>query len=181
MESLGKALGMRVLIAERKNAPRTRSGRIPFTECLRRGTLFIVATPLNEATRDMIGTSELAAMDPTSLIINVGRGGIIDELALIDALRCGRIGGAATDVFKTEPATRANSPLLDPTIPNLLLSPHVAWYSRRTVEGIRLAQKANLEAFVAGRPMNVVIPPGENRRDEELWETEATTAVMDGA
>ena len=162
MESVGKALGMHVLIAERKDARETRPGRVPFSQCLNQGTLFILTAPLNETTRGMMGASELAAMDPTSLLINVGRGGIIDESALVNALRRGQIGGAATDVFKEEPATKANSPLLDLSIPNLLLSPHIAWYSKRTMDNTRLMQKANLEAFVSGRMINAVIPPGEN-------------------
>ncbi|MBE3048417.1 hypothetical protein IMZ48_39115 [Candidatus Bathyarchaeota archaeon] len=157
---------MQVLIAERKGNPETRPGRVPFLQCLRRGTVFILAAHLNKTTRGMIGTSELAVMGPTSLLVNVGRGGIIDELALVKALKGNRIGGAATDVFAEEPATKANSPLLDPSIPNLLLSPHMAWYSKRTIENTRLVQKANLEGFVSGRMINVVIPPGESKKVE---------------
>ncbi|KID60739.1 uncharacterized protein G6M90_00g106190 [Metarhizium brunneum] len=159
IESLGKALGMNVVIAERKGAQETRPGRLPFPQCLKLGTIFVIAAPLNETTQGMIGTSELAAMDPTSLVINIGRGGIIDELALAHSLRKGQIGGAATDVYEIEPATTANSPLLDPTIPNLLLSPHTAWYSKRSIDNVLLAQKLNLEAFVAGNMTNVVIAP----------------------
>ncbi|KAF2155481.1 NAD(P)-binding protein [Myriangium duriaei CBS 260.36] len=158
---LGEALNMRVLIAERKDACQIRPGRVPFEQCLRQGTVFMIAAPLTEATHGMIGTPELTAMNSTALVVNVGRGSIIDDMALVDALRRDGIGGAAVDVYREEPATRANSLLLDPSIPNLLLSPHVGFVSQRTIETVRAAQKANLEAFVAGVMINTVVPPGK--------------------
>lgn len=96
-------------------------------------------------------------MDSTALVVNVARGGIVDERDLAQALRDGLIGGAATDVYEHEPATKENCPLLDPTIPNLVLTPHVAWFSSKTVKGTSDTVKKNLEGFVAGTPVNVVI------------------------
>ncbi len=160
---------MTVIIAERRDAPQTRAGRIPFSKALSMGTLFVVATPLDESTRDMIGADELAIAGPKSLFINVGRGGIISETDLVHALRQGLIGGAATDVFASEPPTKDTSPLLDPSIPNLLLSPHTAWYSKRTMEDTCRVQRANIEGFVAGKMINVVAPP---------WRIEDTQDVV---
>lgn len=157
IERIATALGMTVLLAERKGADQVRPGRTAFDEALRKGTIFVVVTPLDATTRNMISTPELEAMDPTALIVNVARGGVINEQALADALREGKIAGAATDVFATEPATKETSPLLDPAIPNLLLSPHVAWFSSRTINGTLETLKANIEAFVADKPQNVVI------------------------
>lgn len=157
VEKIGKALGMRVLLAERKGATEIREGRTAFDVAIRQGTLFIVVTPLDDSTRHMISTAELAAMDPTAVLVNTGRGGVVDEAALILALREGRLGGAAVDVFEHEPATPANSALLDPSIPNLVLTPHVAWYSKRTIKGTVDTVAANLEAFVTGKPINMVI------------------------
>lgn len=154
---------MRVLIAERKGALQVRPGRAHFQQCLKQGTVFMLAAPLTSETWEMVGVHELAAMDPTSILVNVGRGGVVDESALVKALRQGQIAGAATDVFKEEPATRTNSLLLDPSIPNLLLSPHVAWYTRRTIDNTYNAQKANLDGFVSGNMINVVVPPGRKR------------------
>ena len=157
VEKIGKALNMRVLIAERKGAQEVRDGRVAFDHAIRQGTLFIVVAPLDATTRGLIATPELHAMNSTALIVNVARGGIIDEQALAQALHDGQIGGAATDVFEHEPATtRENCPLLDPTIPHLILSPHIAWYSSKTLEGTVATVKKNLEAFVAGAPVNVV-------------------------
>jgi glycerate dehydrogenase len=147
---------MRVLIAERKNAPSIRPGRTSFTDALRQSTIFIIVVPLSTETTAMISTAELEAMDDTAIIVNVGRGGVIDERAVVKALREGTIGGFATDVFAPEPATKESSVLLDETIPNLLLSPHVAWYSERTIRGTVETVKRNIEGWVEGRPVNVV-------------------------
>ena len=73
VEKIAKALGMTVMIAERKVASETRPGRTPFDAALRKATVFIFVTPLDESTRDMIGTPELMAMDDTALLVNVGQ------------------------------------------------------------------------------------------------------------
>ena len=152
---------MRVLIAERKGASDVREGRIAFEDALRQGTVFIFVTPLDDSTRNMISTAELQLMDSTALLINVGRGGVINEAALARALKDGQIGGAATDVFEHEPATRENCPLLDASIPNLIISPHVAWYSSETIKGTLDMVKANIEGFVGGTPQNLIIAGGK--------------------
>lgn len=158
IERIGKALGMKVLIAERKNATITREGRTSFSDAVQQATLFIVVVPRNDETNNMISTTELEAMDNTAIIVNVGRGGVIDEVAVTQALRDGKIGGFATDVFAPEPATKESSVLLDETIPNHILSPHIAWYSSKTINGTRATLKKNIEGFVAGTPHNVVVP-----------------------
>jgi len=154
---LGKALGMQVAVAERKGADAIREGRVPFEEGLRKGTVFVIVTPLDESTRDMFDAEEFAKMDPSAILVNVGRGGVINETALAQALREGRLGGCATDVFEREPATKDSCPLLDPTIPNLVLSPHVAWYASKTIDKTRAIVKSNLEAFAARKPQNIVV------------------------
>ncbi|KAM0708011.1 hypothetical protein Q7P35_004660 [Cladosporium inversicolor] len=156
IERIGKALNMKVIIAERKNATSIREGRTSFHDAIRQATLFIVVVPRDNETHNMISTAELEAMDDTAIIINVGRGGVIDETAIVQALRDGKIGGFATDVFAPEPATKESSILLDATIPNLVLSPHIAWYSSKTISGTIETLKKNIEGFVAGTPHNVV-------------------------
>ena len=148
---------MTVLLAERKGASEVREGRTAFEEAIKKGTIFMTATPLDNNTRDMISTSELEAMDPAALLVNVGRGGVINEAALAKGLKDGQIAGAATDVFEHEPATKENCPLLDESIPNLVVSPHVAWYSSRTIKGTLATVKANVEGYVAGKPQNLVV------------------------
>ena len=153
---------MRVLVAERKESSDTREGRTSFDKAIKEGTVFILTAPLDASTRDMFSSPEFEAMNQTALIINVGRGGVINESALVEALKAGKIAGAATDVFEHEPATKQNCHLLDPSIPNLILTPHIAWYSSRTIEGTIKTVKANIENFVAGKPQNAVILHGRD-------------------
>lgn len=86
----------------------------------------MLAMPSDETPVGIFGADEFDAMNRTSTIINVGRGSVIEEAELARALREGRIGGAATDVFQHESPMRDSSPLLEQDIPNLVLSPHIA-------------------------------------------------------
>jgi glycerate dehydrogenase len=153
---LAEAFGMRVLIAEQRGAAAPRPGRVAFETVLREADAISLHTPLDEATRGLIGAAEFAQMRRHALLINTARGGIVDEAALLDALRAGRIAGAATDVLAVEPP-RAGNPLLDADLPNLLVTPHVAWASREAMQGLADQLIDNIEAFVAGAPRNRVV------------------------
>ncbi len=85
--------------------------------------------PLTAETRHLIGEAALARMKPGAVIVNAARGGIVDEGALASALRSGRLGGAALDVFETEPLSKRAAALFD-GLPNLILTPHVAGVTR---------------------------------------------------
>lgn len=104
------------------------------TEVFRQANLISLHVPLTEETRNIVDAAALASMPSGTVLVNVSRGGLIDEAALADALASGQIAGAAMDVFTEEPLP-ADSPLR--AAPNLLLSPHVAWYSEES--GSRLA------------------------------------------
>lgn len=147
---------MKVLIAERKNATTVREGRTSFSDAIRQATLVIVVVPRDNETYNMISTPELEAMDNTVNLVNTGRGGVVNEEAVAQALRDGQIGGFATDVYAIEPATKETSVLLDETIPNLILSPHIAWYSSKTLNGTFEVLGNNIEGFVSGKPQNVL-------------------------
>ena len=95
-------------------------------------------------------------MKPTAVLINTARGGIVNEEALADALRAGRIGGAGIDVLAQEPP-RDGSPLLDLSLPNLIVAPHMAFASRYAVDALAEQLMTNIEAFVSGAPKNVVV------------------------
>lgn len=88
-----------------------REGYLPFEEVLAQADILTLHCPLNEDTHHLIGKEELAAMKATAILINTGRGGLVDEQALVEALQRGDIGGAGVDVFTQEPATVTN-PLL---------------------------------------------------------------------
>lgn len=114
----------------------------------------VVAAPLTPETRGLLGAAEFQAMKREAVIINVARGGVIDEAALIDALRTQVIGGAALDVFEQEPLP-ANSPLW--RLPNVVLSPHVSGFTPHYDERAMALFAENLRRYVAGEPLlNVV-------------------------
>jgi glycerate dehydrogenase len=103
----------------------------------------------------MIGERELASMKPTALLINTGRGLLVDEDALVAALLAGRIAGAGVDVLSNEPPREGN-PLLELELPNLVVTPHVAWASRESMQALADQLIETIEAFVRGEPVNVV-------------------------
>ena len=106
----------------------------PLDELLRWADVVSVHAPLNDRTRNLIGARELALMKPSAILINVARGGIVDEAALAAALDAGRLAGAGLDVFTHEPL-EAGNPLLSVREPDrLLLSPHNAWSPVEAIE-----------------------------------------------
>jgi lactate dehydrogenase-like 2-hydroxyacid dehydrogenase len=162
IETTAKALGMKVLIADRKNGSSTDSTtfRTPFSEVLKKSTVLILCLPRTPETLNLISTSELKAMSPQTVIVNVSRGGIVNENAILDALKDGTVSGYATDVLVTEPAEGPeDSPLLseDTKSLNLTISPHVAWNGERTRQNLQRILKDNIESFIAGSPKNVII------------------------
>ena len=155
---LAEAFGMRVLRAERKGAVVIRPGYTGFGEVLAVADAISLHCPLTADTQNLIGESELQMMKPSALLINTARGGIVDEAALIRALKAGWIGGAGFDVITAEPPP-AGHPMLDPALlalPNFLLTPHVAWSSRPAMQTLADQLIDNIEAFVAGAPKNRV-------------------------
>jgi glycerate dehydrogenase len=145
---------MRVLIAQRPGgAPQP--GRLRLEELLPLVDVLTLHTPLAENTRNLIGAAELALMKADALLVNTARGGIVNEQALADALREGIIGGAAVDVLTMEPPRNGN-PLLAADIPNLIVTPHVAWASRAARQRLIDEVAANIHAFGEGRERNRV-------------------------
>lgn len=123
---------------------------------LRRAEHLVLIVPHTPLTERMIGSGEFEALPPGALVINIGRGALIDEPALVEALRSGHLGGAILDVFAEEPLPQ-DSPLWD--MPNVLVSPHSGSTSDR--ENGRLTDLFcdNLLRFLAGEPMRNVLDP----------------------
>ncbi len=153
------ALGMRVLVGERRGASRQEADavaqvagspvRVTLDELLRVADVLSLHCPLTPATTGMIGARELALMKPDAIIINTARGALVDLDALVAALKGGDLGGAAIDVLPQEPPT-SGSVLFEPGIPNLLVTPHIAWAAfearQRAVDELAL----NVEDFLRG-------------------------------
>lgn len=155
VEQIAVAFGMKVLIAEHKGAAEVRNGYTAFDIVLRDSDVITLHLPLNEQTRHLIGTTEFACMRSDALLINTARGGLVDEAALLDALRSGRLGGAGFDVLGKEPPTQGH-PLLDLDLPNFILTPHIAWSGREAMQTLADQLIANIEAYAAGAPQNRV-------------------------
>jgi glycerate dehydrogenase len=119
---------MRVVIANRAGNP-SEPNRLDLDQLLAESDVVSLHCPLTPLTKLMIGARELSLMKPDALLINTARGGLIDGQALADALKARRLGGAGIDVLPQEPPVDGD-PLLDPAIPNLLLTPHIAWAAR---------------------------------------------------
>jgi len=150
---LGRALGMRVLFAERKGAADTRPGYAPFDEVLAQADFLSLHCPLTPETLGLISAAELGAMKPGAMLINTARGKLVDEAALVAALKERRIAAAAVDVLSEEPPANGN-PLLEPGIPNLIVTPHIAWASAEAKQ--RLADELIdvIEAWERGESLN---------------------------
>jgi len=151
---LGEAFGMKLLVAQRPGGP-AEKGRVPLPELLPQVDVLSLHCPLTPQTQNLIGARELALMKRDAILINTARGGIVDEQALVDALRERRIGGAGIDVLTVEPPVNGNV-LLDPDIPNLIVTPHSAWASRETRQRLVAEVVANIRAFTEGTPRNLV-------------------------
>lgn len=149
-----KAFGLKVIVADHKGA-RPRPGRLAFDEVLKRADILTLHCPLTEATKNLIGKDELAAMKSSALLINAARGGIVDEPALKQALTHNQIAGAGIDVLTEEPPVHGNV-LLDTKLPNLIVTPHIAWASHESRQRLINQIVQNIEAFKAGTPRNVV-------------------------
>lgn len=152
--AIAPSFGMRVIVANRPGAPPA-DGRLDLDEVLRRADVVSLHCPLNERTRGLIGERELRLMQPDALLINTARGGLVDAAALASALRGGRLGGAGIDVLAQEPPTDGN-PLLGPGVPNLVVTPHVAWAAREARQRCLAEMALNVSEFLAGRRRNRV-------------------------
>ena len=155
VQRLARAFGMKVLIVEHKGATTIRAGYTDFDSALQESDVLSLHLPLNPKTRHLIGSREFGLMKSNALLINSARGGLVDESALLDALRAGQIGGAGFDVLDTEPPRQGN-PLLDLDLPNFILTPHIAWSSREAMQTLADQLIDNIEAFFHGTPQNRV-------------------------
>jgi glycerate dehydrogenase len=156
MARLAAAIGMNVLIAERKDAQISREGRTAFVEVLKQSNIVTLHCPLTPETENLIGSNELNLMKSDSILINTARGGLIDDQALLRALVTKRIAGAGIDVLRQEPPP-VNNPLVEVRLPNLIVTPHNAWASRQAMQTLANQLVDNLEAFVRGEPRNLVV------------------------
>lgn len=154
--TLARAFGMRVYFAERKGRTTVRSGYTPWAECLQLADVISLHCPLNEETRNLIAAPEFAQMDRKPILINMARGGVVQEDDLVHAMQAGMVSGAGFDVVNGEPL-RTDSPLKALfSMSNFILSPHVAWASDQAQQTLVDQLIGNINYFHLGTPRNVV-------------------------
>jgi glycerate dehydrogenase len=151
-----RAFGMQVLFAERKGVATPRADYLAFDHVLASADIVSLHCPLTDDTRNLLAAPELARMKPGALLINTARGGLVNESDLLQALKSGSLGGAGFDVLQQEPP-RTDDPLLQANLPNLIVTPHIAWASSEAMA--RLAQQVVdcIAAFAAGKQLNRVV------------------------
>lgn len=157
---LAEALGMRVIYGERPGAAVIRPEYMAFEDALAAADVVSLHCPLTDETRAMIDDRAFARMARRPILINCGRGGLVDEAALERALDADRIAGAGFDVLSSEPPKPDDpNPLLRLAArPNVILTPHVGWCSATAMQAAADMLIDNIDAFAAGAPMNVVAP-----------------------
>ena len=155
LATYAQAFKMNVVFAEHKNAQSVRDGYVSFDEAIRSADVVSLNCPLTPQTANMIGEAELQQMKPGAILINCGRGGLVDEAALVAALKYGQIGGAGFDVLTQEPP-RDGNPLLKARLPNLIVTPHIAWASQEAANRLFDILLDNINRFVVGNPQNLV-------------------------
>lgn len=151
---LADALGMKVLISARPGTEAT-GDRLSLEQLLPQVDLLTLHCPLTEQSQNLIDSRAFGLMKPGAFLINAARGGIVDEQALADALTSGHLGGAAMDVLSVEPPANGNL-LLDPSIPNLILTPHSAWASLEARQRIVTQIAENIAAYQQSHPIRTV-------------------------
>ena len=153
---IARGFGMRVLFAD--HAPPKAPGVefTPLDQVLAESDVISLHCPLTSESRNMIGPEQFRKMKKTALLINTARGGLVDEAALVRALDEGLIAGAGFDVLTKEPPKEGN-PLLEIRRPNFILTPHVAWASDNAMQFLADQLIDNIEAFVNGKPQNLVV------------------------
>ena len=155
LATYAQAFKMKVVFVEHKHAETVRDGYVSFDEAIRTADALSLHCPLTPETANMIGEAELQQMKPGAILINCGRGGLVDEAALVAALKYGQIGGAGFDVLTQEPP-RDGNPLLKARLPNLIVTPHIAWASQEAANRLFDILLDNINRFVAGNPQNLV-------------------------
>ncbi|MGB9149048.1 MAG: D-2-hydroxyacid dehydrogenase [Burkholderiales bacterium] len=152
---IARAFGMKVLFADHAPPKAPDVEFTPLDQVLAQSDIISLHTPLTPETRNMIGLAQFRQMKRSAILINTALGGLVDEVALVQALKEGLIAGAGFDVLSKEPPKEGN-PLLDLRLPNFILTPHVAWASDGAMQFLSDQLIDNIEAYIKGTPQHLV-------------------------
>ena len=153
---IAKAFGMRVLACTRTVRPEYAADGVEFVDfdtLLKESDVLSLHTPATPATRGVISAAALEKIKPSCILVNTARGALVDEAAVAEALKNGRLGFYAADAFAVEPLP-ADSPLRG--LPNALLTPHIAWTTKEALQKLMDITTQNLRSFLAGAGENIV-------------------------
>jgi glycerate dehydrogenase len=153
--TIARAFGMRVLFADHAPPKMPNVEFTPMEQVLAESDVISLHCPLTPDSRNMFGLEQFRKMKRSAILINTARGGLVDEQALVTALKEGLIAGAGFDVLTKEPPKEGN-PLLDVRMPNFILTPHVAWASDGAMQFLADQLIDNVELFVKGTPQHLV-------------------------
>lgn len=149
---LAEAFGMRILIAERPDSTEIRKGRLSFRQALQQADVLSLHCPATADNQYLLNAETLSWLKPSAVVLNTARGSLIDAEALAEALKQGQLAGAGLDVLDIEPPP-SNHPLLQPDVPNLLISPHVGWASQQAMQQLVVQSAENIRSFFVGSPL----------------------------
>lgn len=150
-----KAFGMQVIFSERKHASTCRAGYMPFEQAIAQADVVSLHCELNDETRHLIDLAVLKQMKPSSMLINVGRGGLIHDADLVTALNHHLIAGFAADVLSQEPPPH-DHPLLHLQQHNVLLTGHIAWASDEAQQRLFQSIQDNINHNMQGAALNLI-------------------------
>ena len=152
--TVAKAMGCRVLV--NKRTPIADWECVDLERICRESDILSIHTPLNETTRNLMDETHIRMMKPSAILINVARGAVADEAALTDAVEQGRLGGIGIDVYTTEPFPADHPYQRIRHLPNVCLTPHMAWGGYETRVRLMNEMAQNIEAFLRGERRNRV-------------------------
>jgi glycerate dehydrogenase len=154
---IGLAFGMRVLFHDRYvgHAPEG-TALVDLEPLLRQADVVTCHCPLTPDTKGLIGRDQLHMMKPQAILVNTARGGIVDEMALADAIEAGRIGGAAIDVYEQEPPDAEHRLMQLASQHHVIVTPHIAWASQGAMQALCDQVIDAIEAYQQGAPINTV-------------------------
>ncbi|HEY7219210.1 MAG TPA: D-2-hydroxyacid dehydrogenase [Candidatus Binatia bacterium] len=155
---MARGFGLEILVAARPGAAASiAEDRVSLDRLLREADIISLHCPLTPETRNLINRESLSLMKPTAFLINTARGALVDEAALVRALRQKRIAAAALDVISKEPPL-GDDPIIQAAkeLDNLIITPHTAWSAREARERLLDEVKENIAAFLQGKPRNLV-------------------------
>ncbi|TVR18047.1 MAG: D-2-hydroxyacid dehydrogenase [Balneolaceae bacterium] len=135
VKELAEAFRMNVLVSESMVPGRSKVGRVPLDTLLAESDVVSIHSPLSEYTENLINSEKLALMKDGAMLINMGRGGIVNEADLLEALTSGKLKAAAIDVLSVEPPEKENS-IIKNQPDNLLVTPHIAWASKQARQNL---------------------------------------------